>query len=284
MNSAKQNELVTIFIISDSAGETASKLAQASMAQYPTVEFCLFRRTFIHTEDLLMKALEDAKAENGMIIYTLIDPKLSKIAKEFCENEDLFTMDLLNPVVSEIGQRAHMEPTGERGALHHLNENYFKRIKAMEFAVKYDDGKDPRGFLEADVVLLGVSRTSKTPLSLYLANKNLKVANLPLIPQAHIPKQLFEIDPKKIVGLTNDPEVLIGIRKERMRAYGLNPETAYSDREKIQAELKFANDLYQKLGCEIINVATLSIEETAAMIMSALDLEDHSYYFMEEES
>lgn len=193
-------------------------------------------------------------------------------------------MDLLNPVVSEIGRRAQLEPTGERGALHHLNENYFKRIKAMEFAVKYDDGKDPRGFLEADVVLLGVSRTSKTPLSLYLANKNLKVANLPLIPQAHIPKQLFEIDPKKIVGLTNDPEVLIGIRKERMRAYGLNPETAYSDREKIQAELKFANDLYQKLGCEIINVATLSIEETAAMIMSALDLEDHSYYFMEEES
>ena len=107
---------------------------------------------------------------------------------------------------------------------------------------------------------------------------------MPLIPQAHIPKQLFEIDPKKIVGLTNDPEVLIGIRKERMRAYGLNPETAYSDREKIQAELKFANDLYHKLGCEIINVATLSIEETAAMIMSALDLEDHSYYFMEEES
>lgn len=193
-------------------------------------------------------------------------------------------MDLLNPVVDEIGQRAHVEPTGERGALHHLNENYFKRIKAMEFAVKYDDGKDPRGFLEADVVLLGVSRTSKTPLSLYLANKNLKVANLPLIPQAHIPKQLFEIDPKKIVGLTNDPEVLIGIRKERMRAYGLNPETAYSDRDKIQAELKFANDLYQKLGCEVINVATLSIEETAAMIMSALDLEDHSYYFMEEES
>lgn len=199
MDSEKQNELVTIFIISDSAGETASKLAQASMAQYPTVEFCLFRRTFVHTEELLMKALNDAKAENGMIIYTLIDPTLSKIAKDFCDNEDLFTMDLLNPVVSEIGRRAHLEPTGERGALHHLNENYFKRIKAMEFAVKYDDGKDPRGFLEADVVLLGVSRTSKTPLSLYLANKNLKVANLPLIPQAHIPKQLFEIDPKKLL-------------------------------------------------------------------------------------
>ncbi|HFM9265133.1 TPA: kinase/pyrophosphorylase, partial [Enterococcus faecium] len=148
----------------------------------------------------------------------------------------------------------------------------------MEFAVKYDDGKDPRGFLEADVVLLGVSRTSKTPLSLFLANKNLKVANLPLIPQAHIPKQLWEIDPKKIVGLTNNPDILNNIRKERMRSYGLNPDTAYSDIEKIRAELDFANDLYEKLGCVVINVASLSIEETASLILNALDLEDHSYY------
>ena len=162
--------------------------------------------------------------------------------------------------------------------MHHLEENYFRRIKAMEFAVKYDDGKNPRGFLEADVVLLGVSRTSKTPLSLFLANKNLKVANLPLVPQAHIPKEIWEVDSKKIVGLTNDPEVLNGIRKKRMIAYGLNPDTAYSDIDKIKEELEFANALYQKLDCVVINVATLSIEETASLIMDALNLEDHSYY------
>ena len=141
---------------------------------------------------------------------------------------------------------------------------------------------DPRGFLEADIVLLGVSRTSKTPLSLFLANKNLKVANLPIVPQAHIPKQLWEIDPKKIVGLTNDPEILNGIRKERMIAYGLNPDTAYSDLDKIKTELTFANELYEKLGCIIINVASLSIEETASMILNALNLEDHSYYITED--
>lgn len=276
-------DLVSIFILSDSAGETASKLAQASMAQFPTVEFCLFRRTFINSEEMLQKALNDAKSQNGMVFHTLIDPTLSQIARDFCQQENLFQLDILHPAVNEISRRTTIEPTGERGALHHLNDNYFKRIKAMEFAVKYDDGKDAKGFLEADVVLLGVSRTSKTPLSLYLANKNLKVANLPLIPQAHIPKQLWEVDPKKIVGLTNDPQVLINIRKERMKAYGLNPETAYSDGSKIQAELEFANDLYQKLGCVIINVATLSIEETAAMIMSELNLEDHSYFFTEEE-
>ena len=128
---------------------------------------------------------------------------------------------------------------------------------------------------------------STKPLSLdpnlnLIFSKIRKVANLPIVPQAHIPKQLWEIDPKKIVGLTNDPEILNGIRKERMIAYGLNPDTAYSDLDKIKTELTFANELYEKLGCIIINVASLSIEETASMILNALNLEDHSYYITED--
>lgn len=278
MSEDNQNKTVIFFIISDSAGETASKLAQATMAQYPTVDFEIFRRTFITTKEALIKSLVDAKKHDAIILHTLINEDLVKLAHDFCEASELYHFDVLTPPVLEVQRRSGVTPTREPGALHHLNKNYFKRIKAMEFAVKYDDGKDPRGFLEADVVLLGVSRTSKTPLSLFLANKNLKVANLPLVPQAHIPKQLWEIDPKKIVGLTNDPNVLNNIRKERMIAYGLNPDTAYSDIEKIKEELEFANDLYQKLGCTIINVASLSIEETASMILSELNLVDHSYY------
>ncbi|MBO0448915.1 kinase/pyrophosphorylase [Enterococcus sp. MJM12] len=276
-------EILTIFVISDSAGETATKLAQATMAQYPTVEFNLFRKTFMSDKKTLLKALKEAKKLNALILYTMINEDLVQLIRDFCQESNLFGFDVLSAPVLEIEKRTGVAPTREPGALHHLNKNYFKRIEAMEFAVKYDDGKDPRGFLEADVVLLGVSRTSKTPLSLFLANKNLKVANLPLVPQAHIPKQLWEVDKKKIVGLTNDPNVLNGIRKERMIAYGLNPDTAYSDIDKIRAELEFANDLYEKLGCVVINVASLSIEETASMIMNALDLEDHSYYTMEEE-
>jgi regulator of PEP synthase PpsR (kinase-PPPase family) len=275
------NKCVTIFVISDSAGETASKLAAASMAQYPTVEFSLIRRTFVKDQANLLKALEDAKEAEAMVLHTIIDSKLVEIANEFFEKHQLYHFDILTPPVTEIERLTGVAPSREAGALHHLNENYFKRIEAMEFAVKYDDGKDARGFLEADVLLLGVSRTSKTPLSLFLANKNLKVANLPLIPEAHLPKQLFEMDPKKIVGLTNDPNILNGIRKERMRAYGLPENTSYSDIEKIRRELKFANDLYQKLGCVVINVASLSIEETASMILNALNLEDHSYYTTE---
>ncbi|MCO8290457.1 kinase/pyrophosphorylase [Tetragenococcus halophilus] len=274
---------MTIFVISDSAGETASKLAQATMAQYPTVEFVLFRRTFITTDESLLKALKDAEKHNAIILHTLINKHLVEITHQFCDKHQLYQFDVLTPPVLEVEKRTGVAPSNEPGAMHYLDKNYFRRIKSMEFAVKYDDGKDPRGFLEADVVLLGVSRTSKTPLSLFLANKNLKVANLPIVPQAHIPKQIWEVDPNKIVGLTNDPEVLNTIRKERMIAYGLNPDSAYSDIDKIKEELNFAKDLYEKLGCITINVASLSIEETASVILNELNLEDHSYYGSEEE-
>lgn len=169
-----------------------------------------------------------------------------------------------------------MIPDQKIGAQHSLNQKYFDRISAMEFAVMYDDGKDPKGFLEADVVLLGVSRTSKTPLSLFLANKNLKVANLPLVPETHIPKEIYEIDPKKIIGLTNDPSVLNEIRRQRMIAYGLNPDTTYSSMDSINKELESAQALYKKLGCYVINVAHRSIEETAALILEHLGIDDYA--------
>ncbi|MGO3732904.1 MAG: pyruvate, water dikinase regulatory protein [Vagococcus sp.] len=271
---------ICIYIISDSAGETAAKLAQASIAQYDSsnIDIYLKRQTFIYETKDLMKALNEAKELNAIVLQTLISEELVKISNDFCKENNLFTIDALSPIVNEVSKRTGISPNRFPGAMHFLNKNYFERISAMEFAVKYDDGKDPKGFLEADILLLGVSRTSKTPLSLFLANKNLKVANLPLIPEAHIPQQIWDVDPKKIVGLTNDPKILNTIRQERMKAYGLNPNTPYSDIDKIKQELQFANDLYEKIGCIIINVAQLSIEETASIILSELELEDHSYY------
>lgn len=271
---------VYVFIISDSAGETAAKLAKASIAQYEhlNIEFHLIRRTFIEDQNDLMEALLEAKVKNGIVLHTLISEELVVMANSFCKENHLFTIDALSPLVNELSLRTGVQPRRLPGAMHFLDKNYFDRISAMEFAVKYDDGKDAKGFLEADIVLLGVSRTSKTPLSLFLANKNLKVANLPLIPEAHIPQQLWEVDPKKIVGLTNDPKILNTIRKERMKAYGLNPDTAYSNIDKIKKELIFANELYEKIGCLVINVAQLSIEETASIILSELNLDHHSYY------
>lgn len=271
---------ICIFIISDSAGETASKLAQASMAQYEEaqIKIQIIKRAFIYHEEELLSALDEAKAVNAIVLHTLVSKDLVNIANNYGKENDLFIIDVLSGLVNELSHRTGLEPSRVPGAMHFLSKNYFQRISAMEFAVKYDDGKNPKGFLEADILLLGVSRTSKTPLSLFLANKNLKVANLPLIPEAHIPEQLWEVDPKKIVGLTNNPKVLNRIRRERMKSYGLNPDTAYSDIDKIKRELDFANDLYKKLGCLVINVAQLSIEETASIILSELNIEDTSYF------
>ncbi|UNM88745.1 pyruvate, water dikinase regulatory protein [Vagococcus sp. CY52-2] len=274
------DQRISIFIISDSAGETASKLAQASMAQYEDaqIKIQIVKRAFIYHENELIQALEEAKAVNAIVLHTLVSKDLVNIANNYGKEHNLFTVDILSGLVDELSNRTGLEPSRLPGAMHFLSKNYFERISAMEFAVKYDDGKNPKGFLEADILLLGVSRTSKTPLSLFLANKNLKVANLPLIPEAHIPQQLWEVDPKKIVGLTNNPKVLNRIRRERMKSYGLNPDTAYSDIDKIKRELEFANDLYKTLGCLVINVAQLSIEETASIILSELNIEDTSYF------
>ncbi|MGX7013678.1 pyruvate, water dikinase regulatory protein [Vagococcus silagei] len=267
-------QTIYIYIISDSAGETGAKLSAAAMAQYENLDVTIkvIRKSFIDNETDLMVALERAKELNAIVLQTLVSDELVEVAVKFCQKNSLFNLDAMSPLMFELSRRSGYEPSRVPGASHFLNKNYFDRMSAMEFAVKYDDGKDPKGFLDADIVLLGVSRTSKTPLSLFLANKNIKVANLPLIPSAHIPKQLWEVDPSRIVGLTNDPQVLNTIRRERMKAYGLNPDTAYSDIDSIKNELKFANDLYEKIGCLIINVAQLSIEETASIIMSELEI------------
>lgn len=263
---------VTLYIISDSVGETGFNLAQAVMSQFPKIKPIYCRFPFINTEEKLMHVLVQAKADHGIVVHTLATKGLSAKVADYCEQNGLTEFDYISPLLNEVSKRTGLVQSYEAGAVHHLNARYFDRISAMEFAVLYDDGKDPKGFLQADVVLLGVSRTSKTPLSLFLANKNIKVANLPLVPQAHIPDELWKVNPKKIIGLTNDPSVLNNIRRERMIAYGLNPDTTYSDMDRIKEELAYANQLYEKIGCMVINVAHRSIEETATIIMEKLNL------------
>ncbi|KRM10721.1 phosphotransferase yqfL [Lapidilactobacillus concavus DSM 17758] len=261
-------------LISDSVGETAFKLTQAAMAQFPEIKPFYERFPFVNSTDKIDELLKIAQEKNAIITHTLVTQGLSEYLQVQAANLGIVAIDLITPVVRSVSKRFDLQPTHEAGALHHLTEKYFDRISAMEFAVLYDDGKDPRGFLEADVILLGISRTSKTPISLFLANRNIKVANLPIVPQAHIPEELYQVDPKKIIGLTNDPQVLNNIRRQRMIAYGLNPDTTYSDMDAIKSELAFAQDLYKKLGCYVINVANRSIEETATLILEHLGL-DH---------
>ncbi|MFD1428656.1 pyruvate, water dikinase regulatory protein [Lacticaseibacillus mingshuiensis] len=267
-------EELNLYIISDSIGETGLKLAQAVAAQYGDRTAHYIRFPFCHDEEKLMQTIEQAKADRGIVIATLVTPGLSKLARGYAKQQDVPLIDVMTPMLDAVTTLTGEAPSGVAGAVHDLNEKYFDRISAMEFAVLYDDGKDPKGFLEADIVLLGVSRTSKTPLSLFLANRNLKVANLPLVPNAHIPDEIYKVDPHKIVGLTTDASVLMEFRRQRMIAYGLNPDTAYSARDQVSEELAFADRLYQKLGCMVINTAQRSIEETATLILEHMGIDE----------
>ena len=176
-------------------------------------------------------------------------------------------MSKLHQLQEEIIKRS---PATNPGALRKLDEHYFRRIDAIEFAVRYDDGKDPRGVARADITIIGVSRTSKTPLSMYLANKHYKVCNIPLVPESPVPKELFEIEPKRVIGLTNSPDKLNKIRKERLKSMGLPTESTYSDLGRILDELDYAEKVMKKIGCPIINVSDRAIEETAEVIIRHL--------------
>ncbi|MDO4912281.1 MAG: pyruvate, water dikinase regulatory protein [Lactobacillus sp.] len=269
-----QKEL-NLIIISDAAGETAYKNAVAAAAQFPTATVNYRRYPFVTNVEKLESTLDEVKElSNVVIIYSLVKSELQLPVIKFSREANIQAIDILSPTVEAINQVTGIKPVEISGAQHQLNQNYFDRISAMEFAVLYDDGKDPKGFLEADVVLLGVSRTSKTPLSLFLANKNLKVANLPLVPQTHIPDEIYKIDPKKIIGLTNDAKVLNEIRVARLKSYGIEADNSYSNMDAINEELNSAKKLFDKLGCYVINVSHRSIEETAALIMKHLEIED----------
>ncbi|WP_412990235.1 pyruvate, water dikinase regulatory protein [Pediococcus siamensis] len=262
-----------VFIISDSVGETASSVARAAAAQFPNENFEFDRYPFTQTTSLLDGILKRAHRQKAVVFSTFVNPELNKFAKEVCTQDDLLYYDVLTPAISLFKQQTGATVANKPGTVHNLNEGYFDKIAAMEFAVTYDDGKDPSGFLKADIVLLGVSRTSKTPLSLYLANKGFKVANLPLVPQASIPDEIWQVDPKKVFGLTTTPEVLNDIRRQRMIAYGLNPESSYSNTEGIKLELDYADKIFKQIGCLVINTSNKSIEETATLIMESLELD-----------
>lgn len=271
------HKTINFYIISDSVGGTANQLGQAAMSQFPDADIKISAYPFIRGTDTLLSILEKAANDNAIVLHTLVDETLNETAHTFCKEHELVCFDPLYPIIAELEKRSELKPIQKPGALHLLDETYFNRIKAIEFAVKFDDGRDPKGFLEADIVLLGISRTSKTPLSMFLANQNYKVANLPLVPEAHIPEQIWQVDPKKIVGLTSDREALNSIRRERMLTYGMNPDTEYSKLDRIDKELVFAKDLYEKLGCLVINVSKKSIEETAAIIINTLQIAHKTY-------
>ena len=262
---------IHLFLISDSIGETALKVAQAAIVQFPSIESVLHKWVFISKDEDLSSLKKSLIDHQGIALLTLADQNLAEEITQFCQTHDLDYFNLLQPLTQLIEKRTLVKPSQEAGAQHELDAAYFKRIEAMEFASKYDDGNNPSIFDEADILLLGISRTSKTPLSMYLATLGYKVTNLPLIPENSLPDSLFKIDRKKIIGLTTDLEIIQKFRQKRMEEFGIQGASQYASRSRIQAELDYADQIYQQLECPVINVADRSIEETAQLIIQDMD-------------
>lgn len=260
---------LTMFIVSDSVGETAELVIKAAASQYKQgfEKITLKRFSYIDDETQLKEIVHLAQKEQATVLFTLVKGCMRKMLREECEQRDISYIDLLGPLVHTLGEALQEEPLEEPGLVRELDDDYFKKIEAIEFAVKYDDGRDPRGVLEADIVLIGVSRTSKTPLSQYLALKRFKVANVPLVPEVEPPEELFMIDPSKCFALVISPNKLNSIRKERLIALGLKDDANYAKIDRIEAELEHFYKVTSRLDCKVIDVTNRAVEETANVIL-----------------
>lgn len=257
-------------MVSDSIGETAEMVARAAAEQFKDINYEIKKYPFVSNEEQIKELIDDASESKSIIVFTTVLENLREAIKIECKKHNLPYIDVMSPLIKSFETFLDAKPANEPGIIHRLDEKYFKKVEAVEFAVKYDDGKDPRGVLKADIVLIGVSRTSKTPLSMYLANKNIKVANIPLVPEVPIPDELFQISPKKIVGLTTNPIKLNEIRQERLKALGLSDKATYANVERILEELEFADGLMKRLKCPVINVSNKAVEETANLILEII--------------
>src|SRR3954463_15135054 len=262
------NQPVELHVISDSTGETAVRLVHSLEAQFPEQEFEEIRHPRVETVDDLHLALNRAKGRAAVIVYTLVEPELRDAARALCRRYKLHYCDVLGHPIEAVARVAGVAAKMTPGARPPLDSAYFKRIAAIEFAVKYDDGVGS-GLHDADIVLVGVSRTSKTPLSIYLGYLGYKTANVPLVKGIEPPPELFTIDQSKIVGLTIDAQRLSEIRGERIR--WMRGNAKYADIVEIYEELEYATQVHRRLGCPVLEVSELSIEEISHRIIQLVE-------------
>lgn len=261
-----------IYVVSDSVGETAELVTKAAVSQFINSNVTIKRIPYIETPEDIDDVISLAKLNQAIIAYTLVRPKDREYMKEKADAEGILTYDIIGPLMDTLQDNFQLTPVYEPGLVRKLDEDYFKRVEAIEFAVKYDDGRDPRGILRADIVLVGVSRTCKTPLSQYLAHKRFKVANVPLVPEVEPPEELFLVNPDKCIGLKISPEKLNNIRKERLKTLGLGDHAIYANLERIKEELTYFENIINKLNCPVIDVTNKAIEETANTIINTLSM------------
>jgi regulator of PEP synthase PpsR (kinase-PPPase family) len=262
-----------VYVVSDSVGETAEFVVKAVATQFNGGHVDIHRHSNADHKDDIEEVIQMAGRNESIIAYTLVIPELKEYLDQRALEEGITAVDLLESLMNAFEKKFEKQPKHQPKLMRKLDEEYFRKVEAIEFAVKYDDGRDPRGLARADIILIGVSRTSKTPLSMYLAHQSYKVANVPLVPEIAPPDELFKVPRNKCVGLIITPDKLNEIRKERLKSMGLKSEANYASFERILEELEYADKIMKRVGCPVINVSNKAVEETASLIIDVLKSE-----------
>lgn len=263
-----KNSLHRIIILSDGTGETAAQMTKAAMVQFSDQDVYFTRYKNVRNEAQIEAICEDAASNRDLLVYTLVSPQLRAFLLAQARKSSIPCVDLLGPLLVGLGSHFGYEPKAIAGLLHDVNERYFLRIEAMEYTIAHDDGRDVTDLDKADVVILGISRTSKTPLSMYLSHQGWKVANVPLIKGFELPSEVFEIDQRRVIGLTIDAQDLATIRRARLERLGQDKGGEYADPEKVNEEIEYANEIFRKnRRWPVFNVTGKALEETASEII-----------------
>ena len=260
-----------LHLVSDATGETCITIARAAAAQFQGVEAVEHLWSLVRTESQLRHVLDRVEAEPGVVMFTLVDPQLQALLHEGCRRIEVPCIPLLDTAIAALSGFLDAESRNQPGRQHVMDEAYLKRIEAMNYALAHDDGRAQGTLRDADIVLVGVSRTSKTPTCFYLANRGLKAANVPMVPGCSMPPELMALKDALVVGLTCHPQQLIDVRRSRMRMIGEIGETAYVDPLQVEEEVRQARRLFAEAAWPVIDVSQRSIEETAAAILQLHD-------------
>jgi regulator of PEP synthase PpsR (kinase-PPPase family) len=259
-----------IDIVSDSTGATAERVVRAAMLQFPHSGAQVRLHTRVRTREMVRPILEAAGKDGALVVFTVVAPELREFIHAVSYELKVEALDVIGSLIGKLGTFLDRQPINTPSGPLPLTEEYFRRIEAVEFAVKSDDGREPRNFKKADVVLCGVSRTSKTPLSTLLAQRGLKVANQPIVMGVPLPGELSDMA-NRVVGLTIDLEHLVEIRKARLKQLGMPMDASYGLREQVRQELDYARQLFaQHPHWPVIDVTASAIEETAVLVLEAL--------------
>ena len=259
-----------IHLVSDATGETINSVARACLVQFEGIDPLEHTWTLIRTPGQMDKVLAAIAASPGIVLFTMVNEDLRNQLREGCRKLQAPCIPVLDPVIGALANCLGLQASGRPGGQHELDAEYFARIDAMTFALAHDDGQSARNYDEADVILVGVSRTSKTPTCIYLANRGIKAANVPIVPGCPVPPELMHARHPLVIGLTKDPGQLIQIRRNRLRHLAQDDQTDYVDPESVREEVARARRLCAEHSWPVLDVTRRSIEETAAAIIQLL--------------